>query len=51
MGDRKGYPEVRGKVVDYIRHSVDDGTLSVTVAFKDKPQIAPCCVFGIANSQ
>ena len=36
MRYRKRYPEVRGKVVDYIRHSVDDGTLSVTVAFKDK---------------
>jgi hypothetical protein len=36
MRDRKRYPEVRGKVVDYIRHSVDDGTLAVTVAFKDQ---------------
>jgi len=36
MRDRKRYPEVRGKVVDYIRHSVGDGTLCVTVFFKDK---------------
>jgi hypothetical protein len=36
MRDRKRYPEVRGKVVDYIRHSVDEGTLAVTVAFKDQ---------------
>lgn len=36
MRDRKRYPEVRGKVVDYIRDSVYDGTLAVTVAFKDQ---------------
>jgi hypothetical protein len=34
--DRKKYPEVHGKVVDYIRHSIDDGTLYITVSFKDK---------------
>ena len=33
---RKRYPEVHGKVVDYINHSVEDGTLFFTVAFKDK---------------
>jgi hypothetical protein len=30
------YPGVRGKVVDYISHSIDDGTLCVNVCFKDK---------------
>ena len=33
---RQRYPEVHGKVVDYISHSIDDGTLFFTVAFKDK---------------
>jgi hypothetical protein len=30
------YPGVQGKVVDYISHSIDDGTLSVNVGFMDK---------------
>lgn len=33
---RKRYPEVHGRVVDYISHSIDDGTLFFNVAFKDK---------------
>jgi hypothetical protein len=33
---RKKYQEVRGKVVDYISHSIDDGTLCMSVCFKDK---------------
>ena len=33
---RKRYPEVHGKVVDYIGHSIEDGTLFLSVAFKDK---------------
>ena len=33
---RKVYPEVHGKVVDYISHSIDDGTLCMSVCFKDK---------------
>jgi hypothetical protein len=33
---RKKYPEVRGKVVDYITHSIEDETLYFTVRFKDK---------------
>jgi hypothetical protein len=32
----KKYPEVRGKVVDYISHSIDDGTLCMNVCFKDR---------------
>ena len=33
---RRKYPEVRGKVVDYISHSIDDGVLCINVCFKDK---------------
>ncbi len=33
---RRKYPEVRGKVVDYISHSIDDGVLCMNVCFKDK---------------
>lgn len=30
------YPGVQGKVVDFISHSIDDGTLCMNVCFKDK---------------
>jgi hypothetical protein len=33
---RKVYPEVHGKVVDFITHTIDDGTLYFTVRFRDK---------------
>ncbi len=33
---RRCYPEVRGKIVDFISHSLEDGTLYFTVRFKDK---------------
>jgi hypothetical protein len=33
---RKRYPEVHGKVVDFINQSVVDGTLYFSVRFKDK---------------
>jgi hypothetical protein len=33
---RKRYPEDHGKVVDFISHSIEDGTLFFTVRFKDK---------------
>jgi hypothetical protein len=33
---RKTYPEVHGKIVDFISHSIHDGTLYFTVRFKDK---------------
>ena len=36
MHPRPAGPEVRGKVVDYITHSIDDGTLYFGVWFKDK---------------
>jgi hypothetical protein len=33
---RRTYPEVHGKVVDFITHSIEDGTLYFSVRFKDK---------------
>ena len=30
------YPGLQGKVVDYLSHSIDDGTLCVNVCFNDK---------------
>jgi hypothetical protein len=33
---REKYPEVHGKVVDFITHTIDDGTLYFTVRFKDQ---------------
>ena len=33
---RKRYPEVHGKVVDFITHTIDDGTLYFTVRFTDQ---------------
>lgn len=33
---RGRYPEVHGKIVDFISHSIEDGTLYFTVRFKDK---------------
>ena len=33
---RRRYPEVHGKVVDFINHGVTDGTLYLSVRFKDK---------------
>jgi hypothetical protein len=32
---RKEYPEVRGKIVDFISHTVTDGTLYVSVRSSD----------------
>jgi hypothetical protein len=33
---RRRYPEIHGKVVDFITHSIEDGTLYFTVRFTDK---------------
>lgn len=33
---RRKYPEVHGKVVDFITHTIDDGTLYFTVRFEDQ---------------
>lgn len=37
---RGRYPEVHGKVVDFISHSVEDGTLYVTVRFTDMTEFS-----------
>jgi hypothetical protein len=37
---RKKYPEIHGKVVDWISHSVEDSSLYVNVRFKDKTQFS-----------
>ena len=37
---RRKYPEVHGKVVDFISHSVEDGTLYVTVRFTDMTEFS-----------
>jgi hypothetical protein len=33
---RKRYPEVHGKVVDFITRSIEGGTLCIGIRFKDK---------------
>jgi hypothetical protein len=39
---RERYPEVHGKVVDFINHTIEDGTLYFTVRFKDKTNFSLC---------
>jgi hypothetical protein len=34
---RKRYPEIHGKVVDFVQQSVSDGILYVGIRFTDKP--------------
>ena len=49
---RKVYPEVHGKVVDYITHTVTDGTLYFSVRFKDKKIFSirySCGMFPVAT--
>lgn len=38
---RKKYPEVPGKAVDHITHSVDHGTVYFTVWFQGQNQLLP----------
>ena len=33
---RRRYPEIHGKAVDFITHSIEDGTLYFSVRFTDK---------------
>ena len=50
-GFRKRYPEVHGKVVDFITHSIEDGTLYFSVRFKDKTDFSlryTCDMFVVA---
>lgn len=45
---RQRYPEVQGKIVDFISHSIEDGTLFFSVTFKDKTNFSlrfACQVF------
>ena len=37
---RAQYPELHGKVVDFIHHGVEDGGLYFTVRFEDKTQFS-----------
>ena len=39
---RRKYREVHGKVVDWITHSVENGSLYVGIRFKDKTDFALC---------
>jgi len=41
---RGKYPEVHGKVVDFITHTIDDGTLCFTIRFTD--QTSFCVRYG-----
>ncbi|MGA8233627.1 MAG: hypothetical protein WB795_19280 [Candidatus Acidiferrales bacterium] len=48
---RRRYPEVQGKIVDFISHSIQDGTLYFTVRFKDKTDFSlryACEMFVVA---
>lgn len=40
---RKKYPEIRGKVVDWINHWTEEGLLFFCVQFKDGTNFAVCC--------
>jgi len=42
---RRRYFEVRGKVVDYIRYSIDDGVLCMNACFRDKTPLFPSIPF------
>jgi hypothetical protein len=49
-GFRGRYPEVHGKVVDFITHSIEDGTLYFSVRFKDKTDFSlryACDMFAV----
>lgn len=37
---RNRYPEIYGKVVDWIHHYIEDGTLYVCIRFQDKTDFA-----------
>jgi hypothetical protein len=47
---RQRYPEVHGKIVDFISHSIEDGTLFFSVAFTDKTHFSlrfACQMFAV----
>ena len=37
---RNRYPEIYGKVVDWIHHYIEDGTLYICIRFQDKTDFA-----------
>jgi hypothetical protein len=37
---RKKYPEIHGKVIDWISHGVEDNSLFINVRFKDKTEFS-----------
>jgi len=37
---RRRYPELHGKVVDFINNSIEDGTIYVSVRFTDKTEFS-----------
>jgi hypothetical protein len=37
---RKKYPEIRGKVVDWVSHNVEEHALYVNIRFKDKTEFS-----------
>ena len=41
---RRKYREVHGEVVDFITHTIDDGTLYFTVHFMDQTSFCPLCL-------
>jgi len=50
-GFRRRYPEVHGKIVYFITHSIEDGTLYFSVRFKDKTDFSlryACDMFVVA---
>jgi hypothetical protein len=48
---RRRYPEIHGKIVDFITHSIEDGTLCFSVRFTDKTDFSlryACEMFAVA---
>ena len=41
---RRKYREVHGEVVDFITHTIDDGTLYFTVHFMYQTSFCPLCL-------
>jgi hypothetical protein len=46
---RGKYPEVHGKVVDFITHTIDDGMLYFTVRFTDQTSFCVATLAGISE--
>ena len=49
---RRKFPEVHGKIVDFITHTIDDGTLYFTVHFTDRTSFCvryACDMFAVGT--